>query len=69
MWAPDVYEGSPTSVHIIFCSSSKIAALTVFYSILYVPFINLIDQWQIIIIFVSIASMIFGAVSAIGQKI
>ena len=68
MWAPDVYEGSPTSVTLFFAVVPKIAALTVFIRFLYVPFINLIDQWQIIIIFVSIASMIFGAVSAIGQK-
>ena len=32
------------------------------------PFKNIIDQWQIIIIFISIASMILGAVAAIGQK-
>ena len=45
----------------------KIAALTVFIRFLYVPFLNLIDQWQMIIVFLSIASMIFGAVAAIGQ--
>ena len=68
MWAPDVYEGSPTSVTLFFAVVPKIAALTVFIRFLYVPFINMIDQWQIIIIFLSIASMIFGAVAAIGQK-
>ena len=68
MWAPDVYEGSPTSVTIFFAILPKIAALTVFIRFLYVPFINMIDQWQMIIIFLSIASMIFGAVAAIGQK-
>ena len=68
MWAPDVYQGSPTSVTIFFAILPKIAALTVFIRFLYIPFINLIDQWQLIIIFLSIASMIFGAVAAIGQK-
>ncbi len=68
MWAPDVYQGSPTSVTIFFSILPKIAALTVFIRFLYVPFINLIDQWQTIIIFISIASMIFGSVAAIGQK-
>tara|TARA_B100000941_G_scaffold83778_1_gene57695 strand:+ start:316 stop:1731 length:1416 start_codon:yes stop_codon:yes gene_type:complete len=68
MWAPDVYQGSPTSVTIFFAILPKIAALTVFIRFLYIPFINLIDQWQVIIIFLSIASMIFGAVAAIGQK-
>ena len=47
MWAPDVYEGSPTSVTL---------------------FINMIAQWQVILIYLSIASMIFGAVASIGQK-
>ena len=68
MWAPDVYEGSPTSVTIFFAILPKIAALTVFIRFLYVPFINMVDQWQIIIVFLSVASMIFGAVAAIGQK-
>ena len=67
MWAPDVYEGSPTSVTLFFTMVPKIAALTVFIRFLYVPFLNLIDQWQIIIIFLSIASMLFGAIAAIGQ--
>ena len=68
MWAPDVYEGSPTPVTLFFSVVPKIAALTVFIRFLYVPFVNMIDQWQPIIIFLSIASMIFGAVAAIGQK-
>ena len=68
MWAPDVYEGSPTSVTTFFAILPKIAALTVFIRFLYVPFLNLIEQWQIIIIFLSISSMLLGAVAAIGQK-
>ena len=67
MWAPDVYEGSPTTVTLFFTMVPKIAALTVFIRFLYVPFLNLLDQWQMIIVFLSIASMIFGAVAAIGQ--
>ncbi len=68
MWAPDVYEGSPTSVTLFFAIVPKVAALTVFIRFLYVPFLNMIEQWQPIIIFISIASMIFGAIAAIGQK-
>ena len=41
MWAPDVYEGSPTSVALFFTMVPKIAALTVFIRFLYVPFLNL----------------------------
>jgi NADH-quinone oxidoreductase subunit N len=68
MWTPDVYEGSPTSVTSFFALVPKIAAISVFIRFLYVPFINVIDQWLTIIIFLSIASMILGAVAAIGQN-
>ena len=68
MWAPDVYEGSPTSVTSFFALVPKIAALSVFIRFMYVPFINMIEQWQIIIVFLSIGSMILGAVAAIGQN-
>ena len=68
MWTPDVYEGSPTSVTSFFALAPKIAALAVIIRFMYVPFSNLIIQWQTIIVFLSIASMVFGAVAAIGQS-
>ena len=68
MWTPDVYEGSPTSVTSFFALVPKIAAISIFIRFMYVPFINVIDQWQTIVIFLSIASMILGAVAAIGQS-
>ena len=68
MWTPDVYEGSPTSVTSFFALVPKIAALTIFIRFMYVPFNNVIDHWQTIVVFISIASMILGAVAAIGQK-
>ena len=68
MWTPDVYEGSPTSVTSFFAVVPKIAAVAVFIRFMNVPFANAIEQWQIIIIFLSIGSMILGAVAAIGQN-
>jgi len=68
MWTPDVYEGSPTSVTSFFAIVPKIAAIAVFIRFMYVPFLNVMDQWQMIIVFLSIASMILGATAAIGQK-
>jgi len=68
MWTPDVYEGSPTSVTSFFALVPKIAALSVFIRFMYVPFVNVISQWQTIIVFLSIASMILGSVAAIGQN-
>ena len=67
MWAPDVYEGSPTTVTLFFTMVPKVAALCVFIRFLYIPFLNLIDQWQMILVFLSIASMLLGAIAAIGQ--
>ena len=68
MWTPDVYEGSPTSVTSFFALVPKIAAVSVFIRFMYVPFINVISHWQIIIVFLAVASMILGAVAAIGQN-
>jgi len=67
MWAPDVYEGSPTAVTLFFAIAPKIAAITVFVRFLYEPFLMFMDQWQMILIFISIASMLLGAFAAIGQ--
>ena len=68
MWTPDVYEGSPTSVTSFFAIVPKIAALSVFIRFMYVPFVNVMDQWQTIIVFLAIGSMTLGAVAAIGQN-
>ena len=68
MWTPDVYEGSPTSVTSFFALIPKIAGIAVFIRFMHVPFVNVINQWQIIIIFLSIGSMVLGAVAAIGQN-
>ena len=68
MWAPDVYEGSPTSITSYFAAVPKVAGLAVLIKFMYIPFSNILLEWQTIIIFISIASMILGAVAAIGQK-
>ena len=68
MWTPDVYEGSPTSVTSYFSVVPKIAGLAVFIKFMYIPFYPIIDQWQFILVFISVASMILGAVAAIGQN-
>jgi len=68
MWTPDVYEGAPTSVTSFFSVVPKIAGLAVFIKFMYIPFHGILDQWQYILVFISIASMILGAVAAIGQN-
>jgi len=68
MWTPDVYEGAPTPITAFFAAAPKVAAITLFARVLVGPFGDLVAQWQQIIVFISIASMILGAVAAIGQK-
>ncbi|AEG48863.1 NAD(P)H-quinone oxidoreductase subunit 2 [Sphingobium chlorophenolicum L-1] len=67
MWTPDVYEGAPTPVTTFFASAPKVAAigLTVRVAIEALGPAGL--QWQQVVIFVALASILFGAVAAIGQ--
>ena len=68
MWTPDVYQGSPTSVTSFFSVVPKIAGISIFIKFMYSPFQGLITEWQYILVFMSIASMILGAVAAMSQS-
>ena len=68
MWTPDVYEGAPTSITSFFAVVPKVAGLAVLIKFMFTPFANILLEWQTIIIFISIASMILGAIAAIAQK-
>lgn len=68
MWTPDVYEGAPTPVTAFFATAPKIAAFILFTRILLEPFASAFSQWQQIVIFVSLASMLVGAFGAIMQR-
>ncbi len=67
MWAPDVYEGSPTPVTAFFATAPKLAAFVLLARLLLQPFGALVEQWQQVIVFVSVASMVTGALAAIMQ--
>ena len=67
MWTPDVYEGAPTPVTAFFAIAPKVAALALFMRALIVPFIAVSADWQQIIVFISILSMLLGAFAAIWQ--
>jgi NADH-quinone oxidoreductase subunit N len=67
MWTPDVYEGSPTPVTAFFATAPKVAAMAMFLRVVLVAFPEIIHQWQQIVVFISIASMVLGAFAAIGQ--
>jgi len=67
MWTPDVYEGAPTPVTAFFATAPKVAAMALIVRVMVGPFGDLLDQWQQIIWFISIASMVLGALAAINQ--
>ena len=68
MWTPDVYEGAPTSITSYFAVVPKVAGLALLIKFMFIPFSNILLEWQTIIIFISIASMILGAIAAMVQK-
>ncbi|AOH86173.1 NADH-quinone oxidoreductase subunit N [Sphingomonas panacis] len=67
MWTPDVYEGAPTPVTAFFASAPKVAAMGLAVRVAVEAMGPAVDQWRQIVIFASLASIIFGAVAAIGQ--
>src|SRR5262249_43028221 len=68
MWTPDVYEGAPTPVTAFFAASPKVAAIAMFVRAAIVAFPTIASQWQQILVFVAIASMVLGSFAAIGQR-
>jgi NADH-quinone oxidoreductase subunit N len=68
MWTPDVYEGAPTPVTTFFASAPKVAAVALGVRVAIEAMGPAIGEWRQIVIFASLASIIFGAVAAIGQK-
>jgi NADH-quinone oxidoreductase subunit N len=67
MWTPDVYEGAPTPITAFFSMSPKVAAMALFLRAMLMAFPNAVHEWQQIVVFVSVLSMILGAFAAIGQ--
>ncbi|OHD09073.1 NADH-quinone oxidoreductase subunit NuoN [Sphingopyxis sp. RIFCSPHIGHO2_12_FULL_65_19] len=68
MWTPDVYEGAPTPVTTFFASAPKVAAMALMTRVVIDAMGPAVGAWQQIIIFLALASIILGAVGAIGQK-
>ncbi|MBO0748860.1 MAG: NADH-quinone oxidoreductase subunit NuoN [Porphyrobacter sp.] len=67
MWTPDVYEGAPTPVTTFFASAPKAAAIALVARVAMGAFGPQAEAWRQIVIFASLASIIVGALGAIGQ--
>ncbi len=68
MWTPDVYEGAPTPVTTFFASAPKVAAVALTARVALEAFGGHVDAWRQVVIFAALASIIFGAFGAIGQR-
>jgi len=67
-WAPDVYEGSPTSVTAFFALTPKIAIFGVFLRLFFYCFYDLMIPWQKLLFVCSLGSMLLGSLGAMSQK-
>ncbi|MDP3704596.1 MAG: NADH-quinone oxidoreductase subunit NuoN [Legionellaceae bacterium] len=67
MWAPDVYDGAPTSVTLFLSAAPKIAAMGMALRLLTTGLVDLAAQWQEIILIMALFSTIVGNLVAIAQ--
>jgi NADH-quinone oxidoreductase subunit N len=67
MWTPDVYEGAPTPVTTFFASAPKVAAVALTTRVALEAFGTQAEAWRQVVIFAALASIVVGALGAIGQ--
>ena len=67
MWTPDVYEGAPTPVTVFFASAPKVAAVALLVRVAIEALGPATEAWRQIVSVVGIASILWGALAAIGQ--
>ena len=68
LWAPDVYEGAPTSTVLFLGSAPKIAILVLAARLLIDAMPSLHVQWQQLLMFLAIVSIGLGNIVAIAQN-
>jgi NADH-quinone oxidoreductase subunit N len=67
MWIPDVYHGAPTPVTLLIGSAPKLAAFAIVMRLLVGGLITLSQDWQGMLIILSVLSMAIGNLAAIAQ--
>ncbi len=68
MWAPDVYEGSPTSVTAFMSVGPKAAGFAVIGRVFYVAFESIQSDWSIALIVIAVLTMAVGNILALCQR-
>ena len=67
MWIPDVYHGAPTSVTLFIGSAPKLAAFAIVMRLLVNGLITMAQDWQSMLVILSVLSMAIGNLAAIAQ--
>lgn len=67
MWVPDVYHGAPTAVTLMIGGAPKLAAFAIVIRLLVEGLLPLAVDWQQMLMFLSIASLVVGNLAAIAQ--
>jgi NADH-quinone oxidoreductase subunit N len=68
MWAPDVYEGAPTSVTGFMAAGVKVAAFGALIRVFGTALVSLSDDWRPVVAILAALSMIVGNLAALGQS-
>ncbi|MCK0508877.1 MULTISPECIES: NADH-quinone oxidoreductase subunit NuoN [Aromatoleum] len=68
MWVPDVYQGAPTAVTLMISSAPKLAAFAMTMRLLVYGLFELAEQWQSMLMFLAVLSIILGNFAAIAQS-
>lgn len=67
MWAPDVYEGSPTSITAFFSIMPKLVILSLLFRFLTFSFHDFLLYWRSIILICTLLSLLIGTLGAFSQ--
>ena len=68
VWAPDVYEGSPSSSTFFFSVVPKLAIFVLLLRIFYFSFYGFVDSWRQFIVLIVIFSIIVGSFGGLEQR-
>ena len=68
MWTPDVYQGAPSSVVAFMTVGSKVAGFAALLRVFMIAFPSLAGFWGQAALWISLVTMIWGNVAAIGQR-
>ena len=67
MWIPDVYQGAPTAATLLIGGAPKLAAFAIVVRLLVEGLMPLAVDWQQMLSFLAIASLLIGNLAAIAQ--